>query len=75
MSSKLVRVRSLNLDGTASLEDGRQMQLVMRDTGALGLVPLRVEDHLAQLDQHVGTVDQGQAPVASYPDLSHLDQT
>lgn len=55
MARKNVRVMSL-VNGIARLEDGREMQLVMADTGSLGLVPLTREDHMASLDQESSPV-------------------
>lgn len=46
-----VDVRSINPDGTAILDDGREMQIVMSPSGALGMRPITVEDHVSALDQ------------------------
>lgn len=70
----LLRVVSLDpTNATAMLEDGREMKLVMSETGSLGLRPIDTADHLAGLDQNVGPAGAPQ-PVATF-DLSGLDQT
>jgi hypothetical protein len=66
---KFARVRSLHLDGTVMLDDGREMQLVASNsTGALGVIPKTVEEHIAALDQS----PQAQPSAAFPPPMSSL---
>lgn len=73
MSRRVTRVQGLNPDGTATLEDGRVMQLVMSDTGALGLRAQTNDDRLAQLDQYIPSGPPGMEPiVAPLPSIASL---
>lgn len=61
-----VNLRSINPDGTATLADGTEVQLVMAPNGSIGARPVTNQDHVAKLDQ-VG-------PPPGF-DISGLDQT
>lgn len=64
----VVRVTAFQPDGTAVLEDGREMQVVVAPNGALGVKRLTQEDHAANIDQ------SGPIPDKTYFDTSGLDQ-
>lgn len=64
-----VRVRSFLGDGTVVLEDGREMQAWMSETGTLGVMPKVVEDQIAQLDQYLAN---GQGEMPPLPKISEL---
>lgn len=59
-----INVRSFGPDGTITLEDGREMQAVVAPSGALGVRPKVVEDHVSALDQT--------GPAQKPPDLKSL---
>jgi antitoxin component of MazEF toxin-antitoxin module len=61
-------LQTISQDGTAVLEDGTEVQLVLAANGALGAKPLKREDVAAKLDQ-VGP------PAANHFDISALDQS
>lgn len=63
----VIRVSSIGPDGTATLEDGRVMTLVVAPSGALGVRPQVREDHVAKLDQTA-------IPLHKHFDTSGLDQ-
>lgn len=70
--AKLLRVRAFMPDGTAVLEDNREMQVVVNaNTGALGVRSKTNEDRLGVLDQYVGP--PGQEPVAALPTMAELN--
>jgi hypothetical protein len=73
-----VRITAILPNGTAELEDGRRMQLVVSRTGAIGVVPEMPEDRVAELDQVVTHQRPSQGQFAAAPknhfDTSGLDQ-
>lgn len=55
-----IRVRSLNMDGTAVLEDGREVELVVARNGALGVKSMTNADIVDR------GIDQSPMPDAAY---------
>lgn len=68
----LRRIRSIQPDGTAFLEDGTEMQLVVSETGSLGVRPKVMDDRMMALDQY--PTDQTPQSTANHFDTSGLDQ-
>jgi antitoxin component of MazEF toxin-antitoxin module len=61
-------IRTISLDGTALLENGQEVQLVVARNGVLGARPVTREDHLSGIDQ----ISDG--PSSADFDTSGLDQ-
>jgi hypothetical protein len=68
MTPSWVRVTSFLPNGMATLEDGREVQVVVARNGALGVRKATPEDHAAGVDQ------SGPISDAKYFDVSGLDQ-
>lgn len=70
--ARLLKVRSFNPDGSATLEDGREMQVVMNaGTGALGCREKTDNDRLSQLDQYV-PIGMEHAAAQELPSMASL---
>lgn len=73
MRPKSFRVRSFGADGTVVLEDGRELQAVVSESGSLGAMPRTDKDRFSVLDQVVPLGLDQSHPVEKF-DLSGLDQ-